>query len=215
MQIRLAEVTKAPRQHALPETSLLFESGRATLGLAETERRPTVLGLLATGRMRPDGGEVLLDGAHDPAGLRHRVALVDAPDVSAPEPNVLVRSVVQEELMFAGRRAGLRHAREWLIEQRLAEVIHRPVSNLDPEPRLRLLCELAVLRPHVEGFALVSPDRHGGDPRAWWALAEEFAERGYAVLVIAGQASRIVLAPSLAPSDEPAPELDPNAAEES
>ena len=105
--------------------------------------------------------------------------------------------------MFAGRRAGLRHARRWLAGHELTDVVHLPVSNLDPEPRLRLLCELAVLRPHVEGFALVSPDRHGGDPRSWWALAGEFAERGYAVLVIAGQASRLVLEPSLAPADEP------------
>lgn len=205
MRILLEGVSKAQREHALPQTTLLFESGRATLGLAETEQRPTVLGLLASGRMRADAGEVLLDGQRDAAALRHRVALVDAPDVSAPEPNVFVASVVQEELMFAGQRAGLRPAKRWLVDQRMAEVARRPISNLEPRLRLRMLCELAVLRPHVEGFVLVSPDRHGGDPRTWWALAEEFADRGYAVLVIAGEASRLVLAPSIAPSDAPAP----------
>ena len=55
---------------------------------------------------------------------------------------------------------------------------------------MRALCELAVLRKGVEAIVLVSPDRHGGEPAAWWAVAEDFAARGYAVLVIAGQASQ-------------------------
>ena len=36
---------------------------------------------------------------------------------------------------------------------------------------------------------LVAPDRHGGDPLEWWALARGLADRGFAVLVIAGDAS--------------------------
>ena len=67
-----------------------------------------------------------------------------------------------------------------------------PVSNVDPAARVRALCELAVLRKGVEAIVLVSPDRHGGEPAAWWAVAEDFAARGYAVLVIAGQASQPV-----------------------
>jgi hypothetical protein len=46
-----------------------------------------------------------------------------------------------------------------------------------------------VLRRGVEAIVLVSPDRHGGEPAAWWAIAEDFAARDLAVLVIAGQAS--------------------------
>ncbi|CAH0194815.1 hypothetical protein SRABI128_01598 [Microbacterium sp. Bi128] len=56
-----------------------------------------------------------------------------------------------------------------------------------------MLLELAALRRGVEGLVLVAPDRHGGEPGAWWRIAEEFAERGYAVLVIAGEASRTTL----------------------
>ena len=59
--------------------------------------------------------------------------------------------------------------------------------------RIRLLLELAALRADVEGLVLVAPDRHGGEPLDWWRIAEEFAERGYAVLVIAGHASRTAI----------------------
>jgi len=205
MRVQLERVGKAERIHALPVVTLRFESGRVTFGFAETEQRPTVLGLLASGRMHPDEGQVLIDGEADAAALRRRVALVDAPDVSSPEPNVSVSGVVAEELMFAGHRATPLAARQWLEEHGLREAGRLPMSNLQPAQRVRVLCELAALRDDVEGIVLVAPDRHGGDPRVWWDLAAGFAERGYAVLVIAGEAARLVLNPVLAPTDAPAP----------
>ncbi len=63
MRVRLDEVQKGRRGEALGATSLTYRSGRATLAVAETEQRPTVLGLIASGRMRPDAGTVALDDA--------------------------------------------------------------------------------------------------------------------------------------------------------
>ena len=194
MKVELDAVGKGRREHALPLTSAVFSSGRATLVAAETEQRPTVLGLIASGRMRPDTGRVTLDGRTDAAALRRRVALVDAPEVSDPEPNVTLAGIVAEELMFAGRRSDPVAVRRWLDEQGLGDEASVPVSNVDPAGRVRALCELAVLRRGVEGIVLVSPDRHGGEPAAWWGVAEQFAARGFAVLVIAGQASQGVAA---------------------
>ncbi|MEV4686737.1 hypothetical protein [Microbacterium sp. LWH3-1.2] len=190
MRVVLDAIGKGRREHALPVTSASFESGRATLVAAETAQRPTVLGLIASGRMRPDTGRVELDGRTDASALRRRVALVDAPEVSEPEPNVTLAGVTSEELMFAGRRSDPVAVRRWLEEQGLGDEASVPVSNVDPAGRVRALCELAVLRKGVEGIVLVSPDRHGGAPAAWWAVAEDFAGRGFAVLVIAGQASQ-------------------------
>ncbi|MFD4957962.1 hypothetical protein [Microbacterium sp. NPDC058389] len=192
MRVVLDAVGKGRREHALPVTSTVYASGGATLVAAETEQRPTVLGLIASGRMRPDTGRVELDGEVDASALRRRVALVDAPEVSEPEPNVTLAGVVAEELMFAGRRSHPIAVQNWLADNGLAEAASLPVSNVDPADRVRALCELAVLRKGVEGLVLVSPDRHGGEPEAWWRIAEEFAERGFAVLVIAGQASQRV-----------------------
>jgi len=194
VRVVLDAVGKGRREHALPVTSTTYASGAATLVVAETEQRPTVLGLIASGRMRPDTGRAELDGRVDASALRRRVALVDAPEVSEPEPNVTLAGVVAEELMFAGRRSHPIAVQNWLADNGLAEAASLPVSNVDPADRVRALCELAVLRKGVEGFVLVSPDRHGGEPEAWWAIAEEFAGRGFAVLVIAGQASQRVAA---------------------
>lgn len=190
MRVVLDAVGKGRREHALPATSAVFESGVATLVAAETEQRPTVLGLIASGRMRPDTGGVTLDGRTDASGLRRRVALVDAPAVSEPEPDVTLAGVAAEELMFAGRRSDPVAVRRWLVEHGVGDEASVPVSNVDPAARVRALCELAVQRKGVEAIVLVSPDRHGGEPAAWWAVAEDFAARGYAVLVIAGQASQ-------------------------
>jgi len=192
MRIELQQVSKG-RGLALPETSLAYGEGEALLAVAETEQRPTVLGLIAAGRMRPGTGRVLIDGEEHPAEIRRRVTLVDAPEVSDPVPDVSVFGVVAEELMFAGRPAGRRAVRTWLAEAGMASIGGIPIADVAPALRLRLLLELAVLRPDVRGIVLVAPDRHGGDPVTWWELAEEFAARGPAVLVIAGAASAAVL----------------------
>lgn len=177
----------------LPATSLVVTSGRATLTVAETQRRPSVLGLIAVGRMRPDAGSVTIDGAADARALRRRMALVDAPAVNEPEPNVTLGAVVQEELMFAGLPAGPHHARTRLAAWGAEDVVHTPIRLIQPTLRVRVLCELALLRSGIEGIALIKPDRHGGDPEAWWRVAEEIADRGIAVLVVCGHAAGILL----------------------
>lgn len=115
---------------------------------------------------------------------------MDAPNVSDPDSNVLLLGVVEEELMFAGRRSNPVAALHWLDGLGLRSLATTPIANVEPPARLRVLCELAVLRAGVKGFVLVAPDRHGGEPLAWWRLAQEFADRGLAVLVIAGRASQ-------------------------
>jgi len=196
MRIALDAVAKGRRDAALPATSLAYATGRATLAIAETEQRPTVLGLIASGRMAPDAGTVALDGEtgrRATAAIRRGVALVDAPDVSDPAPNVTVAGVVGEELMFAGRTADPIAARRWLEAHGLRGRARLPIADLGAAERIRILLELAAARPGVEGLVLVSPDRHGGDPAAWWLIAQEFAARGLAVLVIAGESSASAL----------------------
>ena len=202
MRIELRRVSQGRNGRALPETSLSYGSARATRVVAETEQRPTVLGLLASGRMRPGTGTVLIDGAPDARMLRRRVALVDAPGVSEPEPNVSVAGMVAEELMFAGRPPTPFRARHWLDEQGFGDLAATPVGDIEPAARIRIVLECAALRPDVEGLVLVSPDRHGGDPHAWWRIVEDFAARDYAVLAIAGVPAHLVLGDAGAPGDD-------------
>jgi hypothetical protein len=189
MRIELRGVRKGRNGRALAATTVGYESGRATLARAETEQRPTVLGLLAAGRMRPDSGSVTIDGRSDAAAIRHAIALVDAPGVSDPAPDITIAGVAAEELMFAGTPSSPVSVSRWLDDLGLRDAARVPIANVEPLMRLRLLTELAILRDGVEGLVLVSPDRHGGDPQEWWGLARQLADRGYAVLVIAGDAS--------------------------
>lgn len=193
MKIALAAVSKGRAGSILPPTDLAIESGRVSLATAETEQRPSVLGLIATGRMRPDTGTVTIDGSPSARQVRRAAALVDAPDVNDPAPDVTVVGVVEEELMFAGRRADPLSARTWLGEHGWRHLARTPIGQLDADDRIRMLLELAALRRGIEALVLVSPDRHGGDPRHWWRITEEFATRGFAVLVIAGTAASTAL----------------------
>jgi hypothetical protein len=165
---------------ALPPVSLEFESGVPIAFAVETEQRPTVLSLVAAGRMRVDAGTVT------PKNLRSRVALVDTPLVADPVAELRLRTVVAEEFMFAGVRASVRR---FLAERQLSEHANAPISSLPPVDRLRLLIDLALLRPGIEAVVVTSPERHGGHPEDWWHVIRETAALGYAVLVVTDQAS--------------------------
>jgi len=189
MLVELDGVTQGRNAEDLPATSTSFITGKVTLAVAETEQRPTVLGLIASGRMRPATGTVTIDGRADARALRRRIALIDAPGVSDPDAGVPLAGVVAEELMFAGRRSDPLAARRWLDAAGLRSLASTAIADIEPITRLRVLCELALLRRYVDGLVVVAPDRHGGQPLEWWALFEEFAHRGLAVVAVAGRAS--------------------------
>ncbi|HEY2556430.1 MAG TPA: hypothetical protein VGI08_04935 [Diaminobutyricibacter sp.] len=193
MKITLDGVTKGARNAALPPTSVTFRTGEVTLARAETEQRPTVLGLIASGRMRPDAGTVTIDGATDYSELRTRIALIDAPAVCEPAADVTVAGVVAEELMFAGRPSNPIAVKKTLAELHATEWARTAIANVPPTVRIGLLAELAIRREGVMGLVITSPDRHGGDPKEWWDLAQGLAERDLAVLVVAGDASAALL----------------------
>ena len=197
MRVELNEVTKG-KGIALPTTTTHFESGSVTRVVMETEQRPTVLGLIATGRMKPDTGTVTIDGSDSRRQLRRRVALVDAPSVSEPEPDVTLGGAIAEELMYAGLPSNPVAARLWARNMQMLESIDLPMAVVDPTTRIRALTELAALRTQsadkpIDGLVLVSPDRHGGDPRQWMRIADLMADRGLAVLIIAGSAADLLL----------------------
>lgn len=188
------ELRSAGKGAALPPVTLGFESGTATLALTETQQRPTVLGLIASGRMKQDTGSVTLDERADVKRMRARIALVDAPVVSEPAPDVTLAAVAAEELMFAGLPSHPFAVTRRLEALGVSGLAKHAMAQLPAAERVRVLCEFALLREGVTGLVLVSPDRHGGDPTTWWNTAQEIAARGVAVLVIAGTAAASAIA---------------------
>lgn len=190
----IVELLAVSKGSALPPTTVSVSSSEAIIVQAETERRPTVLSLIASGRMRPDTGVVSIDHEVDYAALRKSMALIDAPDVSDPAEDVVLSGVVAEELMFAGRHAHHRAVRETLQDLGYLKYARTIMADLPAVVRIRTLTELAIMREDVKGIVLTSPDRHGGEPAEWWAIATDLASRGYAVLVVAGRASASIIA---------------------
>jgi hypothetical protein len=161
-----------------------------------------------SGRLKPDTGTVRLDGTLDPALLRRRIAVVDAPGITEPDGALPVQTVVGEELAIAGRKAGRKAVLEWLDEQGLAEHAGKRFEHLPVAVRTRLLAELTVARPDVQGLILTMPDRHGGDPQGWYELGRELAAQGYGVIITCAEASARLLdvkAARLGETDQPDP----------
>jgi hypothetical protein len=194
MKVVLDRVAKGARNAVMPPTTASFQTGEVTLARAETEQRPTVLGLIASGRMRPDAGTVTIDGSTDYSAMRKRIALIDAPDVCEPAADVTVAGIVAEELMFAGRASNPIAVNRALNTLGVSEWARYAIGTLPPTVRIGLLAELALLRTGVEGLVITSPDRHGGDPNEWWELARRLAARDIAILIVAGDASAAAIA---------------------
>ncbi|PPL17787.1 hypothetical protein [Microterricola pindariensis] len=193
MLVTLDMVSKGRAGAALPPLSARYRTGSATLVAAETERRPAVLALIASGRMRPDAGVVRVDGAVDDGLLRRRVAVIDAPAVNDPVGEVTLSAVVAEELMFAGRPSHPLATSRMLATLEAGEWGRQAIADVPPRMRIHVLTELAVLRAGVQGLVLTAPDRHGGDPQDWWRIAQGLAGRGLAVLVVCGTAAKGVI----------------------
>jgi hypothetical protein len=146
-----------------------------------------------SGRLKPDGGDVQLDGETSGRVLRRRVAVVDAPGITEPDDALPVQTVVGEELAIAGQKAGRKAVLEWLEQHEWAGFADRRFEHLPVTVRTKLLAELTVARPDVKAVILTMPDRLGGDPHEWYELGRDLASRGYGVIITCADASARLL----------------------
>jgi ABC-2 type transport system ATP-binding protein len=213
LELAAAAVGDGPGAPLAP-VSVVADRGRPGFVAVETENGPTVASLVAGGRMTPDRGGVLLDGSDDAAAIRASVALVDTPGVAEPFGSLTVAQVVREELALAGLRSDRASVALLIGSLGLDEHRRTRLHALPTEQRVRLLAELAVLRPEVRGLVLTTPERHGGDVAAWFEVVRDLVDRGYTVLTVtsyAALAQASLLLPDVdddAPS--PTPESDPS-----
>ncbi|WP_435093412.1 hypothetical protein [Clavibacter michiganensis] len=182
---------------ALPAISLSYGGPDPVIAIAETELRPTVLSLVASGRMRIDGGSIALDG-DDSTGvalrIAERVALVDTPRINEPADDVTLRAVVAEELALAGHRSGRHEVGVILDDQGLADLARAPFSAVPAVARIRLLTTLAASRDGVEAVVVTSPERHGGAVAEWMRVLRDLARTGTGVLVVTSEAAAEAIA---------------------
>jgi len=173
----------------LPELSVVADRGLPGFVAVETVDAPVLASLIAGGRMVPTQGTVTLDGNGDAGSIRASFALVDTPSVAEPFGSLTVAQVAREELALAGLRSDRASTALLLDEIGLAEHRRTRLQALPTDLRVRLLCELAVLREGVRGLVLTSPERHGGDVAAWLAVVHDLVARGVTVLTITGAAA--------------------------
>ncbi|ROS78848.1 hypothetical protein [Cellulomonas sp. PhB143] len=211
MQITLEQVgVRGRREPLLSRFSVAVATGSAVLVAGEPGHGHTALALVASGRMHPSEGLVLLaggdagsaDAAATPEGplpalLREVTAVVDVPGVSEPDEALTVADVVAEGLSLAGRPDRPRDVRGWIAASTRDVDRGTRVDQLTGPQRVALLLALGAADPRVRFLVLVLPDRHGGDPAQWWDLALAWAARGYGVLVGATRSSARMLGADL------------------
>jgi ABC-2 type transport system ATP-binding protein len=173
----------------LPVVSAVAAPGHPGIVAVETEQAPVLASLVAGGRMKPDTGRVLLDGHDDPAAVRRTFALVDTPGVAEPFPVMSLKRIVHEELAFAGRRPSRNDVATVLDELGMTSWADTHVQRVPTDVRVRLLAELALLRPGVTGLVVTAPERHGGVIADWFAVVRDIARRGVTVVLVTSKAA--------------------------
>ena len=174
---------------AVPALDLIVDGPVPVVVAVQTDERPLLVSMLLAGRIRCDSGRVLIDGRDNADELRRRTALVDTPVVAEPPAGISLKTVVAEEFSFAGLPTSGRAVRAFLADHELAAYGSLPMRALIPADRIRLLCELSVLRAGVDGIIVTSPERHGGEPAEWYGPLVALAERGVTVAVVTDYAT--------------------------
>ncbi|GAA4842085.1 ABC transporter ATP-binding protein [Luteimicrobium xylanilyticum] len=213
MQIVLDGVAvQGRRDPMLAPFSLTWRTGEAVLVAAEPGHGHTALALAATGRLVPSSGTVTLEDAppaDPPLTLADVTAVVDVPGVSEPVESIPVRTHVAEDLALARRRTLPRDVAAWIATHGLDDVAGLRVDQLDALTRTRMLVALAAERADVHFLVLTLPDRHGGAPAGWWAVACDAAAAGYGVLVQCSRASARLLGAEIPPDVTVDPRTEP------
>lgn len=165
------------RHHTLlPATTVEARKATVLLIQADGQERRTALALALTGRMKPSSGTVSLGHDDSMANLRKRSAIVDAPDVNAPENHLTVRSLVAEDLALVPLKFRDRtRPTAWLVERGFRNILDKWVEELAPEELLHLQLELALANQFVDLVVVDSPDRHTANTAAWLPLLEQTA----------------------------------------
>lgn len=163
-------------------TSLTAGPGRVTLVAGDPGPGHVALALALGGRVALAEGQVALDGDPDESLRRRHVALVDVPDVTAPEDAVSVRSAVAEQLALAGRPASRAATRAFLDGHGVDDGRGR-FEALAPSERTLLLMDVAASRAATRVLVVAAPDRFGGHPGTWYSAAERLAAEGLTVVV--------------------------------
>lgn len=177
------------RHDLLPATDLEFPAGEVVIALGPPGPTLTALAMTVAGRMTLSQGQVRYDGTADAEALRRAVALVDIPEITEPERGVPVRTLVSEELALAGRPSGRAAAEAWLREHDRADWAGLRAEEVPPLERVNGLADLAALRPGVTHLVIGFPERHGGPPADWLAVAQRHADAGLGVLLTVSYAT--------------------------
>ncbi|WP_434617365.1 ABC transporter ATP-binding protein [Arthrobacter sp. A5] len=160
----------------MPATSLEAPRGAVLLVQGDGRQRRTALALTLTGRMKPTSGTVHWGREADITHLRRHSALIDAPGVNEPEQHLSVKDLAAEDLALIPRKFRDRtRPKAWLVKHGHSEIAGKWTDELAPEPRLRLLTDLALANPDVDVLVVDSPDRHSDDAQDWLPFLQRLA----------------------------------------
>lgn len=160
----------------VPATSVEVPAGELLLIAADGATTRTALALTLSGRMKPTSGTVAWGHEASIKALRKHSAVVDAPDINAPERHLSVKDLVTEDLALIPRRyRGTGSAKAWLRVNAFEDVAGEWIEEIPADRRIELQAMLALTNPQVELLVVDSPDRHTAQTEDWLPFLDGLA----------------------------------------
>lgn len=167
-------------------TSLQVQRSEVMLVVAEPQISRTALSLLLSGRMKPDSGSIRWKGSTSLSKLRAASALVDSPEINAPEQHLKIRDLVAEDLSLVPEPIWRKRGIEaWLEMHGFAPYADDWIDSVEPLIRLEIMARLSEEYRQVQLAVFDSPDRHGIEDASWLELLEELAGTRRQLAVVA------------------------------
>lgn len=173
-----------PHEPFVTDVSFTAPPREVTVVPSDPGHPQAALALAIGGRMDGVSGTIEVGGVSDRRVLQSLVRLVDVEDVSAPDDALPLRTVIGEELALADQSASRADVRSFLAQRGLGHLAGHRWDRVPAPTRLALLTEFGAWRPGTRVVVITGPDRHGVDPAAWLAPAQDVAAHGLTVIVL-------------------------------
>lgn len=193
MLIADSVTVKGRHDQLVAPTSLQLRRGEMQLVVCDPQLSRTALALALSGRMKPTSGTLSWNNEDQTRAVRKHSALVDSPEVSAPESHMKVQDVVAEDLaLIPGAFWRRPKAKRWMAQHGFTDIAESWIDAVEPARRLELQLLLAIENPQIQLLVVDSPDRHDLADEHWAEILEGFADshREFAVLAIVSHLPR-------------------------
>jgi hypothetical protein len=176
----------AAKAHFFGAAHISVAKNKLTLVETNGTQEGVIYSLILSGKLSSKDYEASIKVSSDENAdvkkfLIENTVVIDAQDVSSPEPSLTLSSVISEELAFAGKKSGFKAIDAVLDKFDAKKFKNTKFGEIPNELRFRVLVDIASSRGDI--LLWVHPDHHEPDSSVYLGIAKEYVKAGKTVVL--------------------------------